>query len=268
VSYTSVSPAFSTDVASIVGNYKTSISGQAQKLGRYHSFQQHGGYVDASVDLPWYSTPSVDGPLYIEGDLVVPPTCVLTVNQPLFVDGDLVVSGTIVGQAAIYVSGNTYYEPIDLFQPGSGLLGILNPVSGKTPRLEIFSIGPILLTLQNWSSALPSTPVTMHAFLASADTVYLDGTTGYYDIKGGVIGKNVFITAVAGSAQSTKLAGTDGAWLVAWPLIQLYSKNKNDTSPRLTIEYDNSFVTNPLVGTPTVNQLQVQGLSQPVKVDN
>jgi type II secretory pathway pseudopilin PulG len=210
-------------------------------------------------------------PTFVNGDLVVWPGATLIVDQPIFVNGDLIVQGTLVANATIYVHGGTYYEPYDLFQPRSGSLSLMDPRGSAPPRLEIVSDGPIVLTLKNTGlSNLPSSPVTMHAFLASASTVLVDGTTGYFHIEGGIIGNPVWITGVSGRQQISVPAGFAPPTYLGrplWPLWKLRNMDpSSDNSPRLVIDYDPSYLTNPVIGTPTLSNLTVQPLSPPQRV--
>lgn len=221
-------------------------------------------------------TTTIDDVTYVDDDLKVPEGSTLVVNEPLFVDGNLVVSGTLVANAAIYVTGNTFYEPVDAFQ-NNGILAWLNPTKGVPPRLLIVSKGSLFLSLHpdpladfvtqlaQGSVQAPAQPVVMHAYLMSGGTVYVDGTEGYYDILGGIAGQNIVLNGLAGVNQRIEEAGLDDYYT---RLYRWVSGNLQDTTPRLTIQYDNSFATNPLPGSPMVLTVTVQPMSPPQRVVN
>lgn len=283
-------PAFSTDVIALVETMNPTMLSAAKQVAVHQAGWSDnlpntvGGYyaptATGEYDVAPGTTTTVSQSTYIDGDLNVPESSILQVNAPLFVNGDLVVSGTLEANAAIYVRQRTYYEPVDAFQDG-GIWSWFNPGKGMAPRLLIFSEGSLFLSmhpdpvgdfftfLTSGQVSAPQKPLVMHAFLMSGDTVYVDGTQACYDIKGGIAGKNVVLLTIPGAKQHLQIVGTDdygtsiAGLPLGWPVYKWVSDDFGDTTPRLTIEYDGSYATQPLAGMPQVLTVTVQPLSSP-----
>ncbi len=244
----------------ITGNQSTtdpnSILSEAKANGQYGTSQnpwsnasipQSGGYLELggpgqTLELS-RATFNVGGATYINGDLTIDSNAILNLTQPMFVAGNLTVNGILNSSAAIFVHGSTTITnvPVD--------------VQGKDPsRLELYSLGNIELTLlNNGSNGAATKATTFNAFFASDQSIYLEGMDSYYHINGGISGRNLILNSTVGSVQ--RLTGN-----------HLKTDDRTNTDPRLVITYDPSYVIRPLVGTPTVHNLTLQPLPQPIYV--
>ncbi|SFU89369.1 type IV pilus modification PilV family protein [Alicyclobacillus macrosporangiidus] len=189
----------------------------------------------------------INGVMYFDGDLQIDSGATLNLTQPLFVNGDLTVNGVLNSTATIYVSGNTT------------ITNVPPDVKGKEPsRLELYSLGNIELTLvASKSGDIATAPTTFHAFLATDKNMFLEGMESFYHIIGGVAAREIMLNATVGAKHTYSAYQQHNV---------MTSQNKNDTSRRLWITYDSSYVTNPLTGTPTLGDLKLQAMPQPTLI--
>lgn len=240
-------------VSNIVSNADATIQADASKINKegYGQFKKDdGGFPPEGGDFkyppgqnPYHliSSDDVSGPIYFDGNLVIDSGATLTLSQPLFVTGSLTINGVLNSSATVYVKGKTT------------ITNVPPDTSNTQPsRLELFCDDDIVLTLLSEGDVGPAKAVTtFHAFLASNSNVYLEGMDSFYKIIGGVCGKNLILNATLGANQAQ--------WI---PYIK--TANASDNTRRLWVAYDNSYVANPLTGTPTVDDLKVQALPLPL----
>jgi type II secretory pathway pseudopilin PulG len=191
-------PQLPTDyIKQVVDHARVSIDDQAKNVGNtpYGQWKKDGkllgwvhlenGKVDCTV-----TTQNVPGALYIDGNMTIPQGQTLTLNGPLYVAGNLDVEGVLNTSAAVYVEG-------------TATIGNMAPdkVGVQPNRLELFCKSDIQLAFKTYLGRTASNPTTIHAFLASNTNVYIEGMDSFYKIIGGVSGQNVILNATVGIHQ-------------------------------------------------------------------
>lgn len=244
-------------VTSIVARANNTVLQEAQQVnnqpgrGQQNWLPPAGGYVTAQNGLVVPANqPVVTGPLYIDGDLTVPADATLNATQPLFIHGNLIVEGAINASTPVYVSGDAL---------------ILNQSSAAAgSRLALFAAGDIYCYALNPNGQFPATSaVTLNAYFASGRNVYVDGMYANLKLIGGVVGTTVILNSTVG--QTLQVVKTNTTW---GPMPVLQATDPTDTSRRIVVTSDPSYLSNPLPGLPTLSDLglpfAMDPLQQPV----
>ena len=205
-------------------------------------------------DVTYEGTTEIVNPTIYSGNLtILDPNGLVTFDQPIYVTGNLLIEGPVNAKGAIFVQGDVFIE--NASQSTNS-----NMANNTNYRMEVYADGPITVqTLQTSNRGTlnyaPNQPLVLNAYLASASTMYLGGMSTYLQIHGGVMAQNVILNSTLGASQY--ISGYDN---------YLHSADLQDKSPRLSLIYDASYADQPVVGTPTVQNLVVQPLSQPTLV--
>ncbi len=204
--------------------------------------------------VTYEGTTEITNPTIYSGNLtIIDPNGMVTFDQPIYVAGNLLIEGPVNAKGAIFVKGDVFIE--NASQSANN-----NMANNTNYRMEVYADGPITVqTLQSsdWGNRnyAPNQPLVLNAYLASASTMYLGGMSTYLQIHGGIMAQNVILNSTLGASQY--ISGYDN---------YLHSANLQDKSPRLSLIYDASYVDQPVAGTPIVQNLVVQPLSQPTLV--
>jgi hypothetical protein len=187
---------------------------------------------------------TINTPLHVTGDVSIRSNQTLNVNGPVYIDGDLDVQGNLNVNGVIYVKGNVSIHNVPQQQNGD-----------DPPRLQIWADGSVVVNVVVSASGgkqtqIPTQPIKWRAFLASAQPMLLGGIFGYYQLTGGVTAPTIILNASYGTNLSY-----DGT--------NVYNVNQ-DMTPRLTITSDPTLVTQPMQGTPTMSDLHLDLVGNPV----
>lgn len=235
-----------------VNQYVSNGYSTVSHLPNVNIIQNSGGSRWAqSKNVTYEGTTEITDPTVYSGNLtILDPNGLVTFDQPIYVAGNLLIEGPVNAKGAIFVKGDVFIE--NASQSSNS-----NMENNTNYRMEVYADGPITIqTLQTSNlgnlSYAPNQPLVLNAYLATASTMYLGGMSTYLQIHGGVMAQNVILNSTLGANQY--VSGYDN---------YLHSANLQDTSPRLSLIYDASYADQPVVGTPTVQNLVVQPLSQP-----
>ncbi len=211
--------------------------------------------IDPNSNVIYIPSTGLQQPLYVQGDLVIPTyidnqknslSNMINDGQPIYVDGDFLLRGNIqplqntTYQGTIYTTGNAT---------------IANIPSGTKSRLEIYAKKSIsITTLQTSNSgAMDNIPFILNAYLASSSNIYLGGMSTNIILNGGLVAQNIILNSTLGN--QTMVSDNSGKYF----LLQWTGGNYQ----RLSIIYNNSYITHPLTGSSIIANLQVQPLQQP-----
>nr|NNM90281.1 hypothetical protein [Bacilli bacterium] len=199
---------------------------------------------DPYNNILWLPKGGLQQPLYVQGDLVVPSyidqndsvTNIVNDGQPIYITGNFLMRGDMEpdasgNQGTIYVDGEST---------------LANIPAGNISRLEVLSLGNI--TAFTLSTIMGSSPFTLHAYLVSNSNIFISGMIANLVIDGGLSAQNIILSSTLGNQFSSK------GGLIQWT---------DGNYQRLSIIYNNSYITHPLTGSSIIANLQVQPLQQP-----
>ncbi|MCL6516150.1 type II secretion system protein [Alicyclobacillus sp.] len=192
-------------VGQVIQTYASAIQSAAQAVNKKGYTVQQGDPLPPGGGVVTYKPPkglggayavsgstTVNGPLYFQGDLTIPPGAVLHLTGPLYVTGNLTVQGVLDTTAAIYVQGWTTVDP-----PAAGV-----GATADHPWV-LYTGGDLTVSpAPGISGRTASRPVTLYAMLHAGGDVFLNGTTGDYRVLGSVSGQSVVLDGVVGQSQT------------------------------------------------------------------
>lgn len=146
-----------------------------------------------------------------------------------FINGNLDIRGDVNLQGTFYVNGNVSIQYTKRTE---------NPIAAA-----IIATGDIEIANNNLHEDVPA---TLNAFFWSLKNDFIIyGVGSNLKIHGGVIANNIVLNGVRGRSW------VDSGYLDFSPKPQTYMRNGNKVPSRLTIVYDEQFITHPPAGVPT-----------------
>jgi hypothetical protein len=156
-----------------------------------------------------------------------------------YINGDLEIRGDVRLEGTFYVNGNVSMQYTKRTE---------NPIAAA-----IIAQGEIEIANNNLYN---DQPAILNAFFWSlADDFVIYGVGSNLKINGGVIAKNIVLNGVRGKTY-------EGSKLTFNPDPQRYEQNGKKVPSRLTIVYDEQFITHPPAGVPTNEGFKLSQIGQ------